>query len=64
MARDGNMKRIDEVLKENIVIAIIVNVSTGMDLLDMDIVTIIITTIISKIFTVNKNSVDDFPFYE
>ena len=39
---------VTEVLKENIVIAIIASASTGMELLDMDIVTIIITTIISK----------------
>ena len=48
MEKEATEKNIvTEVLKENIVIAIIVNVSTGMDLLDMDIattITIIITT--------------------
>ena len=48
MEKEATEKNIvTEALKENIVIAIIVNVSTGMDLLDMDIattITIIITT--------------------
>ena len=39
---------VTEVLKENIVIAIIASVSTDMDLLDMGIVTIITTIIITK----------------
>ena len=45
---DTEKNTVTEVLKENIVIAIIASASTGMELLDMDIVTIIITTIISK----------------
>ena len=46
---DTEKNTVTEVLKENIVIAIIASVNMGMDLLDMDIaMTIIITTIIKS----------------